>query len=544
MSTHGTAVIEAPAGVFYQAIDLETIAPSKTNPRKHFDEAELQELAQSIRDKGVIQPIVIRPTEKLVNKINWEIVAGERRWRASKIAGLATIPAIARDLDDKAVLEIQVIENLQRSDIHPLEEANGYRELLDKHGYTIERIAEKVGKSQSYIYQRLKLSELIPAAQKLFLNGDINAGHAILIARLSREEQKEVLEPDNGLIWSEDWIDGNATVTSVRVLARRIREELYLDLAKAPWKQNDTKLLPAAGPCTSCPQRSGANPTLFAEISEKNICTDRKCYNQKLDAFMNRSLEDGGLIKVSSEYSNTKPAEGVLSRREYKEVHFKGDRCKRVQKAIVAEGSGRGRTVEVCTDKSCKKHFPPEPASYTSSDPYKKEQQANKLARAKILAIMKAVHQSRVDTSKSSAPVDVMLEETVLKMWDRANMHDQKAVALTLGLEKTTTKAGGYEHSSYDPAFKSYLKEHSSHSDLLELVMLIVASWNYEFCGVDWVRTWAKRGEQLGKGYSVKNVEDRVTESLKPKKKKTAQKARLHASAKSQSNEADLEGEE
>ncbi len=349
-------VKEAPAGVFHEALSLDSIEPSKTNPRKHFDKADLEDLAKSIKEKGVIQPIVVRPHPKGSSKLLWEIIAGERRYRASKIAGAGTIPAIARNLDDRAVLEIQVIENLQRVDIHPLDEALGYKELLEKHGYDVDTLAAKVGKSSSYIYQRLKLAELIPAAQKFFTAGVINPGHAILIARQSPEDQNTIVNEKGGLLWGHYFQKDAPEAISVRRLTQEIRRNLYLDLAKAPWKQNDTKLLPAAGACAVCPKRTGANPGLFPDIDEKNICTDRGCYNQKLDAFMKRAVHEGGLIQISTEYGAKPKTAGAIARGQYTEIYEKGDRCKFTQKAIVVEGYDRGSSHEICIDKDCKKH--------------------------------------------------------------------------------------------------------------------------------------------------------------------------------------------
>ncbi len=365
-------------GKFHPALPLDRIAPSKTNPRKHFDQAELEDLAKSIKEKGVIQPIVVRPALFDIRAVkqlaDWEIIAGERRYRASKIAGVPTIPAIERDLDDRAVLEIQVIENLQRVDIHPLDEALGYKELLQKHGYDVDTLATKVGKSSSYIYQRLKLAELIPAAQKFFTSGVINAGHAILIARLSPEEQEEVVsESRDGILWDNFYDVKDPHPISVRRLAQEIRGSLYLDLARAPWKQNDTKLVPAAGACAACPKRSGANPGLFSDITEKNICTDRGCYNQKLDAFMARSIHEGGLIQISTEYGPKPKGAGVIARSKYEEIRQKEDRCKFTQKAIVVEGHGRGMTIDVCTDETCKKHHS-HPNYAASTNDYKAQE--------------------------------------------------------------------------------------------------------------------------------------------------------------------------
>ena len=142
---------------------MERITASKTNPRKIFDDAALADLAASIKKHGVAQPILLRPTHVDAGITFFEVVAGERRFRASKLAGKTTVPAIVRNLSDAEALEIQVIENLQRQDLHPLEEAEGFEVLMRENGYTADVMAEKTGKSKAYIYASLKLCALEPA---------------------------------------------------------------------------------------------------------------------------------------------------------------------------------------------------------------------------------------------------------------------------------------------------------------------------------------------------------------------------------------------
>src|SRR5262245_32877567 len=157
-----------------QMIPISQIAPSPTNPRKYFDPAKLQELADSIQEHGLAQPILVRLNPEHTDPF-YELVAGERRWRAAKIAGLEEIEAKVRDLDDKAVLEIQFIENLQRTDLSAVEEAEGYKRLLDEHGYTADSLAGKLGKSKSYVYARLKLINLPEQALEALAKGDLPA---------------------------------------------------------------------------------------------------------------------------------------------------------------------------------------------------------------------------------------------------------------------------------------------------------------------------------------------------------------------------------
>ena len=187
-------------------ISIHSIALSKTNPRKRFDEGALAELADSIRKHGVLQPVLLRPKGS-----SYELVAGERRVRAAKAAALAEIPAIVRDLTDVEVLEIQVIENLQRSDLHPLEEAEGYRQLTSR-GYDVAKIAERTGRSVKYVYDRVKLLGLTKKAQQLFLEGRFTPGHAILLARLEAKDQERALDPqgralfegETGHLWGDE----------------------------------------------------------------------------------------------------------------------------------------------------------------------------------------------------------------------------------------------------------------------------------------------------------------------------------------------------
>ena len=170
-------------------LPIDRIIISPTNPRKHFNEAALGELAASIAQHGVLQPILVRkwtidckmPKGKCYGDMHGmhEIVCGERRWRASQIAGRAEILAIVRELSDLQVLEIQVVENLQREDVHPIEEAEGYERLIKWHGYSADTLAEKVGKSRAYIYARLKLTALAPVAREAFFSGKLTASTAL-----------------------------------------------------------------------------------------------------------------------------------------------------------------------------------------------------------------------------------------------------------------------------------------------------------------------------------------------------------------------------
>ncbi len=182
----------------FQYLALDTVHESSTNPRRTFDEAKLYELAQSIRQHGLIQPITVRP-----NNIGFEIVAGARRFRAAQLAELFAVPARIVDIDDAQSLEWQLVENSQRVDVHPYEEAQGFQRLLDIPGYDVAALVEKSGKSASHIYARLSLLQLIPAVTEAFTHERITASHANLIARLPQESQAEAFEN----CWRKDWQD-------------------------------------------------------------------------------------------------------------------------------------------------------------------------------------------------------------------------------------------------------------------------------------------------------------------------------------------------
>ena len=174
-----------------RTIAVERIHPNPHQPRRHFDEVSLEELAASIRSKGVIQPLVLRPHPEIPE--NYEIVAGERRWRAAQRAQVHSVPAVIRELDDTEVLEIAIIENVQRSDLNPIEEALGFRQLIDRFGHTQERLAQAIGRSRSHIANVLRLLSLPEEVLDLVRSGRLTAGHARALittpdpARLARE---------------------------------------------------------------------------------------------------------------------------------------------------------------------------------------------------------------------------------------------------------------------------------------------------------------------------------------------------------------------
>jgi ParB/RepB/Spo0J family partition protein len=294
-------------------IALAAIAPSATNPRKRFDQAGLDELAESIKRHDVIQPILLRPNGK---PGHYELVAGERRYRAALAAGLTDIPATVRELSDSDVLEIQVIENLQRKDLAPLEEAEGYERLLkcahpSGQRWTVEEIAGKVGKSKAYVYAKMKLLALCPEARKALDAGKLSESTALLIARvpvhdLQRKATKEITEVPS-------WRGG--TAMSYREAADHLQRNYMLRLEQAPFDVKTVYFKPGgakaiATACGECPKRTGNQPELFADVTSADVCTDPTCFAAKREA--HQVAEREKLIAAGREVITGKKAKEIL----------------------------------------------------------------------------------------------------------------------------------------------------------------------------------------------------------------------------------------
>jgi ParB family chromosome partitioning protein len=230
----------------YRNVPLSVLNESKTNPRRTFEPIALKELAESIRTQGVLSPLLVRP----LTENGFEIVAGARRYRAAQMAEQSTVPVRIVNLSDAASLEAQLVENLIRSEIHPMEEAQGFRALLDldEPKYSIEQIAAKVGKSPTFVASRLKLADLVPAAAEVFYAGEIGVGHALLLAKLPAAQQAQALSA----CFKEVYNNGAKPariLLPVRNLQFWIDSNILLVLKDAPFNKRDAQLVPAAGSC-------------------------------------------------------------------------------------------------------------------------------------------------------------------------------------------------------------------------------------------------------------------------------------------------------
>ena len=339
----------------FQYLAIDTIHESTTNPRQMFEQSKLEELAESIRQHGLIQPITVRPNEN-----GFEIVAGARRFRASQLAEVFSLPARIVELDAAQAMEWQLVENSQRVDVHPYEEAQGFQRLLDLPGYDVTALVEKSGKSASHIYARLSLLQLIPDVAQAFIEERVTASHANMLARLPQEHQAAAFEQ----CWRKDWQDKEPHLLPAKHLSAWIQANLYLSLAEAPFDREDTTLNPTAGACVTCPRRSGFNTSLFHDV-QGDQCLDAPCYQTKVTAHIDREIAARPqLVQLETAWRSPKEQRpGALQKHQYRELDTPDNPdaeppCPTTKTAIIVYGRNAGKTVAVCTDSDCPVHNP------------------------------------------------------------------------------------------------------------------------------------------------------------------------------------------
>ncbi|MEO1681335.1 MAG: ParB/RepB/Spo0J family partition protein [Pseudomonadota bacterium] len=217
-----------------RALPIEDIAPNPDQPRKTFDSVALEELASSIRTKGILQPLIVRPVSN--EAAPYQIVAGERRWRAAQVAQLHEIPVIVRDLSDVEVLELAIIENIQRADLDPVEEARGYRDLIDRFGHTQEQLSQSLGKSRSAIANALRLLTLPDEVLEHVMARRLSAGHA-----------RALITAQDPAALARRVIEGGLSVRDTEKLAKAALGDHGTNASKAsapaPTKDSDTRAL-------------------------------------------------------------------------------------------------------------------------------------------------------------------------------------------------------------------------------------------------------------------------------------------------------------
>ena len=210
-------------------VDIARISANPDQPRQYFDQKDMDELVESVRQKGIIQPLIVRPDPKSAD--GYQIVAGERRWRAAQRVSLHKVPVIVRDLDDTEVLELAIIENIQRSDLNPVDEARGYQQLMDRFGHTQEKMAEALGKSRSHIANMVRLLTLPEPVLEFVQKGELSMGHA-----------RALVPAENPLALAQQIIAKKLSVRDVEKLLKSQRTEVKASkVRKVPAKDADTR---------------------------------------------------------------------------------------------------------------------------------------------------------------------------------------------------------------------------------------------------------------------------------------------------------------
>ncbi|MDH0092774.1 ParB/RepB/Spo0J family partition protein [Achromobacter mucicolens] len=421
----------------------DDVIPSKTNPRKRFDQEALQELAGSLRKHGILQPILCRahPTEP--GKL--ELIAGERRWRAAGIAKLAQVPVRIIVVDDLEMLELQVIENLQRQDLHPIEEAESYEALLaankDNPEYGVNEMALRLKKSRAYIYARLKLCDLEPEARTAFYEDKLTASVALLVARIPvRELQLKALhEVTTGE--TEEYYSDDEGPMSARRAAEHIQENYMLELKRAVFPIAQVDLVAAAGPCTSCVKRTGAQPELFSDVKSADVCTDPTCFDQKKKAHIAKlaeAAEQTGRKVIRGEtaekifpYEHSSPRgyvkpdatpwQHITKGKTYAEIL--GDD---MPPPVMIENPHSGELISMVSEKEVFKALA-EKGIKTSQDEHrervKKEEDKNKLERDSRRVTLESIHAAvseRISAGETLQHEDLLMiaQASMARLWN------------------------------------------------------------------------------------------------------------------------------
>lgn len=409
------AIAAAMPVAVLRELPLDELVPNPNNPRRTVDAADIRELAASIREHGVQVPLIVRPDPEFANndsESRFEIVAGHRRYQAARLAGRAGVPCLVRQLDDAAAAEVALVDNLQRVDVPPMEEAEAFGDLLDRL-LSIAAVAAKVGKEVAYVAKALKLRSLTEASRLALNERLITIDHARLLCRLAEAEQNEALKwclsPMAGVkVGVEDVItklldqhkideeelheedEGKPSRTShwdhsfepqtVQRLKERIESESGTTLDRAPWPMDEDWLIPDAGSCLDCEKNTKANAPLFGDLDTGiAVCTDGGCFKAKTQSFVQielkkHSAEKLPALSLSWKSTSTPPRldketglptlKQVFKYGQWLDVGSKGTACWDTRPGITvdwSEGSNNklrkpGEMIQVCIQPKCKVH--------------------------------------------------------------------------------------------------------------------------------------------------------------------------------------------
>lgn len=360
-----------------QEVSMSRIVTTSNNPRKKIDQAGIQELADSINKQGLLSPIVVR-----LKNGKYEIVAGERRFLSCKLLNYDFIAADIRELTDREALECALAENMIRKDIHPMEEMNAFLSLIDEHGMEPEEIANRFGKSSSFIYKRIRLRDLCEDAKRLFQEDIISLSHCFELIKVSNDDQIKCLE----FLIEKDHFDREFCKESQRSLLLFINENIEVKLSNASFKLDNSKLIPDAGPCTTCQFRSGFNKLLFNDVEADDICFNPECFKKKtqvnLDSIVQKEIKKGHqVVKLSTDWHIREKLKDVLTASVWKQIPDdhecdQEEKCTRI--GVVVHGKeGLGSkfhvSIENADEEEClclqKLHYDDDLERYTNEVP-------------------------------------------------------------------------------------------------------------------------------------------------------------------------------
>lgn len=483
-----------------RTIALTQLALSRTGTqeerRRHFDKAQLAELAASIKAKGLLQPIVARPlTVESTMGLNgfrvagkdymspdaaeeaardrFEIIAGERRFLAAKAAGLKEIAVNVRPLTDEQVLEVQLIENLQRADVHPMAEAEGY-EGLHHLGRSVEEIADKVGKSKAYVYARMKLLDLVKEGRAAFYAGKLNPSTALYLARVPKGLQLQALKRI-----TEDRYNGPM---SAREVQQYLHREFMLRLADAPFDKKDVTLVASAPACGVCPKRSGNNPDLFGDVSGADVCTDPICYRSKVAAHLAREIEtaqaSGARLILAAEAKRLAPhgvdtnvkGHVLLEDKDYDDPKSRtyGQILGKGYQPVLIVDEARGRLVAAAPQSDLPADRPRR--SKSGHDDYRAQQRAATQKNLAERAFRGALfHQIRAAAAKAATLSRADLEAVAQELIDRLSHDSRRQFWKVMGWEGKKSKY----HTGADFVLPTTLAKHSD-AELAQLIRDLV----------------------------------------------------------------------
>lgn|GEM_PF-750548 len=439
-------------------VPLSEIEPDPNNVRHQADDDKFAELVESVEERGVLQPILLRPIKSSdENRAKYRIIAGERRFRAAKQAKLTEIPACILEIGEGDALDVQLIENIQREDLHPLDEADGLLRLMETENLDVPAVAQRLGKKPRYVARMLALTNLIEDARQDLRVGKITLAHALEICRLAPEVQAEALKAcyEDDPIFSHGSRNGASEAGKER-LARHVRHlqawletHIYLNLKKAPFKKDDSRLREDGLTCIDCPQRTGHNAMLFADIRDEETCLNPGCFKGKIVKLLELKKDEiekksgKPAAYLSTDYGSGVKSNGALRKNEYQLLDRKADRCQHAEQAVFVDGSLLGQIKYICREETCKDHRGrvPDFSSYSGGNSRTaRPQDRNK--RKQELFDIKVDEEVRKRVMKESLnawswPLDrADLNQAVKEFFSRIPSEHQRTICEVLGWDR------------------------------------------------------------------------------------------------------------